>query len=223
MSELLTNRMSSNRLYMFDYMEKSSYFSSLSRPGTGAAYIQANKSSTVPEYLALKLKSLVAAALMVVAAPSMASVINLGDLSVPGLTAIGNQFSGAGVYRDDYTFRISQSATAGGLVLEIDSLLNTLDIDVTGVTLTGGGSSYAPDLSPLTYDFGFLSAGSYTLSIFSTVTNDRGLFSSSVGYIGLLSLGATRSTSVPEPGTLALLGAGLMGMAFAMRRRTIRS
>jgi len=174
----------------------------------------------------MKFRSLFAAALLVVAVPSMASVIvstdNLGALSVPGIAGIGNDFSSAGTYQDNYNFTIGQAATAGGLILELD-LSSKLDIDVTEVKLTStGGGIFAPDFSPTLYNFGTLGAGSYTLSIFSTVTLDSTRGSGSVGYAGLLTLGSVRgggSTSVPEPGMLALFGIGLVGVALTMRRR----
>ncbi len=169
----------------------------------------------------MKIRHLFAAALLVVAAPSMAVPIvanfDLGALGVPGSAIIGNSFSTAGEYQDNFSFSIGESASASGLVLELDPWWNRLNLDVTGIALSGVGYA-GPNILGV-YNFGTLGAGSYTLSIFSTVTSTRGLLSSSVGYAGLLGLKDV-ATQVPEPATLALFGLGLLGVAFAGRRRS---
>jgi len=84
------------------------------------------------------------------------------------------------------------------------------------VSLSGVGSFAGPN-GTATYNFGVLGAGTYTLSVFSSVTGiPLGL--QNVGYSGLLGLTAS-ATKVPEPGTLALLGLGLIGVAAAARRK----
>ena len=168
----------------------------------------------------MKIRHLFAAALLVVSAPSMAVTIDnfdLGILGVPGAAVVANTFGAAGDYQDNYSFVIGESAAASGVLLELDPWWNLLNINVTGVSLSSVGSFSGPSILGA-YNFGTLGAGSYTLSIFSTVTSTGGLFRDAVGYAGLLGL-KDAPRQVPEPGTLALFGLGLIGVAFATRRR----
>ena len=103
----------------------------------------------------VKMKSLFAAALLFVAGPLMAgpvNIFNLNTLSVPGYALLGNSFTEAGAYEDRYQFTIDQSASASGLVLELD-LLSRLDISISNIALSGSTGLIGFDTSPLYYNF----------------------------------------------------------------------
>jgi hypothetical protein len=162
-----------------------------------------------------------ALAILAASSPTWAVDLDLGLLSVPSITAIGNTFSAAGNYTDTYDFSIASEANAGGLILEIDPSW-LLDIAITSVSLsgvTGSLSNLLPDL--LTYSFGSVAAGSYTLSVSTSVTGNSGFFN--VGYLGSLTLLAPststgRIITAPEPGTLAMYMFGLLVVGFFARR-----
>lgn len=154
-----------------------------------------------------------------VAAPSMADDFNLGPLAVPSTTSFGNQFWSAGNYVDNYTFSISQAAAASGLIVELDPWWNLLDLNVTSVSLSGVGTFAAT--GPM--NFGVLAAGSYTLSIAATVTREFFFSLGPVAYSGTLKLTSSSTAprvTVPAPGVFLLFGLGVLGVAFAARRRT---
>jgi hypothetical protein len=163
-----------------------------------------------------------AVALVAFTTPAMATTINLGALDVPGFHLFGNSFEAPGSYKDDFTFTISKNAHATSLFLEVD-LASRLNIDVFKIALTGAnGLNYIASPAVFgAYDFGILQAGNYTLSVFTNVTAAKSLLNVNLGlgYIGKLILGPGRPTSVPEPGTLALLGLGLLGVTVTSRRR----
>jgi hypothetical protein len=68
------------------------------------------------------------------------------------------------------------------------------------------------------FHFEGLGAGNYSLHVRGNIDQHLGLSRESAGYAGWITFtGAT--TAVPEPSTLAITGLGLLGLAFAMRRR----
>ncbi|HEU0204650.1 MAG TPA: PEP-CTERM sorting domain-containing protein [Burkholderiaceae bacterium] len=110
-----------------------------------------------------------------------------------------------------------------GGVLEIDPWLNKLAIDVTSVSLFGGGVLGSQTVGALigvddtTFSFSGLLAGTYTLAVESDVDPTFGFWNQPVGYVG--SIATVASRSVPEPGGLALIGIGLIGPAALRHKR----
>jgi hypothetical protein len=157
------------------------------------------------------------------AVPTCNSSTDWVSLGPPGVKYLSNWFSSAGTYNDCYTFSLGANADSFGGVVELDPWFNTLDIDVTSVSLLLNGSSIGEDQSPLNFAFGDLDQGGiYTLVVNSLVTADpSGLWNAPAGYIGLIGAmpSAPAPTSVPEPTTLTLLGLGLVTAAVVRRRR----
>jgi hypothetical protein len=153
------------------------------------------------------------------ASPSCNSTTDWVSLGPPGLELFGKSFTSAtnGTHHDCYTFSLSSSATSFGGVLDINSLFNKLDIDVTKVSLYRNSALVGEDSDPLTFSFAsLLSGGIYTLMIDSIVTNDPGLWKTAVGYAGMIT---TIAAPVPEPALVALVLAGLVGVGAATARR----
>lgn len=163
--------------------------------------------------------SKLAALLLVFSTPALAVDFDLGNLSVPGVRAFGNTLSsegdGSATYTDNYSFAIGESAQSGSLVAGLD-FFNPLDIVINSVAIAGVGSFAGGGF----LNFGVIGAGSYTLTVVSTVT---GVARGGISYGGLLTLRSAGATSVPEPGTLAIYAFGLLAVAYVTRRKVVRA
>jgi hypothetical protein len=177
----------------------------------------------------MKIKVLGALTALVLAAPVMAatcsSTKSLGNMGPPDKESFGRSFNSGGNYLDCYTFSLTAAASSFGGTLEKD-YSSKLSIDVLSVSLfsngVSGGSTGAfimSDTDPAKFDFGSLAAGTYTLAVSSKVSGKYDAWSS-VKYTGWLETkSAAIASPAPEPQSLAMMLAGLVGVGAVVRRR----
>lgn len=167
--------------------------------------------------------TLAALALVAASGAAQAGVIaNWGTINAPGQTFdLSHTFSSpVSNFEDDYLFSLAGSGSASGDVDTFDGFLNLLDIDLDSVKLFKNGSLVGTDSSFYNgFSFAGLGVGNYVLRISGDVTREWGLWPSNVGYTGDVTI-RTSASSVPEPATFALLGAGLAAIG-VMRRRKV--
>jgi PEP-CTERM motif-containing protein len=173
-----------------------------------------------------KIRFALAVVALLACGSASAMTVNWGTITAPDARDFGNSFnanSPEGPFTDSYNFTLTSGVNSFGGIIQLDPLLNQTDIDHLSLSLWSGGSSlHSIDVPwpyiPQFFDFSNLGAGDYSLQISGSIDVHRWGTDDSAGYYGAIAF-TPGDTAVPEPSTLALMGLGLLGIAFAMRRR----
>lgn len=159
-----------------------------------------------------KLRLTLAALAIAASGAAQADYINLGTITAPETVEFGNGwFFAPESFRDVFAFELTNGADTYGMIME-GGLFGWTDVNLVSLR---SNTSITRDNSPGEFSFSGLTAGAYSLIVRG---NAGGILT---GYSGTMTFVPT--AQVPEPGTLALFGLGLMALAFTTMRRRARS
>jgi len=132
--------------------------------------------------------------------------------SFTGLSLGGNQSGGAQFFfgGDSVTITFANPVNAVGAYFNVNLNSGNYDLNSSVGDAVVGSASY--DTSSFVFD-GLISTTAFS-SITLTSTSSAGSFN-----VPEILFGATPASTVPEPLTASILGAGLAGMAFLRRRK----
>ena len=175
-----------------------------------------------------RIVALVAPLLVVGSLSGQAATIPLGGLGSLDLKFIGDSFSNAGGFTDNYTFTMGAPADLFGAVIPID-FATGLNIHVSAPQLFSGtpNGNFAlvganPGCTGVACSWDIASAGSYFLQVAGNVSLDALFNVGQAGYFGgIISTPESQSGSqTPLPAALPLFASGLGGIGlFAWWRK----
>jgi|JRYD01.1.fsa_nt_gb hypothetical protein len=143
-----------------------------------------------------------------------ADYIDLGSITAPELVNFGNSwiYTEPTNFVDEFAFTLTNAASAYGMILEGNWWFGQTDVQLLSLV----SNTYINfDFSPGHFSFTGLTAGAYSLFVSG---NTSGFLT---GYTGTMDF-RPAAARVPEPGTLALFGVGLVALAFMAMRRRVR-
>jgi len=170
-----------------------------------------------------QLKKLLGAAGVSLAAISIGTPVSAAEFTCAPNTGLSDCYGGVvsgSASQPNFTDWSIGDITISGIT-DLIGTFATAGLDLASVSLTKGSSTLTSDKTAEGFSFDDVASGTYQVSIAGMLTNGLELFGTKYGlyYGGFKQIGGVVG-QIPEPGTYALMLAGLLTIGFVARRRS---